>query len=357
MPSTLGERLNRAWYRHPVVAFFRARKLIAFYRQLHTLIRSGVALPTAFGQLQQYAPDDAMARGLAAVARDVHGGHALGDALRTHATLFDDAYVELIAFAEEAGRLELVSQTIAEHLERVQRQRWQAVMGALWPAYLGATLIFVGPLLGVAQQATSGAAVGGLFAAGLITSLSTAVGVLGGLFSGPFIIAALDADVAWDRFVRRLPLVAAPIRKLAASRLVLGLSLASASGLEVQRTLRICARATSRPGIVADVDKAEAAVRAGGTLTEAIRTLEVLDRESLGALAVAETTGTLDTTLAKLARALEESSLRALRFLALVITGLVALALLVKLVMGLLGTLFGPIKTYYDAAGSGGLDG
>lgn len=357
MSSTLGERLGRAWYRHPVVAFFRARKLIAFYRQLHSLIRAGIALPTAFGQLQDYAPDDAMARGLAAVSRDVRGGHALGDAMRTHAALFDDAYVELIAFAEEAGRLEGVSLSIVEHLERVQRQRWMAVMGALWPAYLGATLIFLGPLLGVAQQATSAASVGGLFVSGLARSLATAVGVLGGLFSVPFVIAAFGAEEKWDRFVRRLPIVAAPVRQLAASRLVLGLSLASASGLEVQRSLRICTRATSRPGIVADAVKAEAALRGGATLTEAIRTLDVLDRTSLGALAVAETTGTLDETLAKLAKDLEASSMRALKFLTLLVTGLVAVALLAKLLMGLLGTLFGPIKTYYDAAGSGSLDG
>lgn len=357
MSSTLGARLVRAWYRHPIVAFFRARKLIAFYRQLHTLIRSGIALPTAFGQLQQYAPDDAMARGLAAVARDVRAGHALGDAMRTHAALFDDAYVELIAAAEDAGRLESVSLAITEHLERVQRQRWNAVLGALWPAYLGATLIFVGPLLDVAQHATSAASVGGLFVSGLVRSLGTAIAVLGGLFSVPFVIAALDLEERWDRLVRRLPLVASPVRQLAASRLVLGLSLASASGLEVQRALRISARATSRPGIVADVAKVEAAIRAGGTLTEAISTLNVLDRESLGALAVAETTGTLDETLAKLAKTLEESSLRAVRFLTLLITGLVTVALLVKLVVGLLGTLFGPIKTYYDAAGTGSLDG
>lgn len=355
--STLGARLRRAWYRHPVVAFFRARKLIVFYQQLNALIRAGVALPTAFNQLQRYAPDGATSRGLAAVARDVRGGHTLGDAMRAHAGLFDDAYVELIAFAEEAGRLQPVSRSIVEHLERVQRQRWQAVMGALWPAYLGVAFVFVGPLLGVAQSATSGAAVGSQYAAGLSSSLGYALAIIGGVMSGPFLIAALEVGVQWDRFVRRLPLVGAPVRQLAASRLVLGLGLASASGMEVQRSLRISARATARPGVVADVEKAEASLRAGSTLTEAIAELGVLDRASLGTLAVAETTGTLDTTLEKLSQELEAASLRALRLLTMFFTALVAGVLLVKIVIGLVGTLLGPIKTLYDAAGSGSLDG
>lgn len=353
----MNERLRRAWYRHPIVAFFRARRLIAFYRQLNSLIRAGVALPTAFSQLQQYAPDEGIARGLAAVARDVRGGHSLGDAMRAHAALFDDAYVELIAFAEEAGRLEAVSQSIVQHLERVQRQRWQAVMGALWPAYLGAAFIFVGPLLGVAQSTTSMSSVGASYFAGLMSSLASAAGVIGALLGFPFLIAALGIETQWDRFLRGIPFLAAPMRQLAASRLVLGLSLASASGMEVQRSIRISARATARPSIVADVEKAEASVRNGSTLTEAIATLGVLDRSSLGALAVAETTGTLDTTLEKLAQELEASSLRAMRFLMLVITALVTGVLLVKIVMGLLGTLFGPIKNLYDAAGTGSLDG
>ena len=114
--STLSQRVGRAWLRHPVVAFLRHRRLITFYSQLHALIRAGIALPTAFTQLTQYAPDAAMAAGLAAVARDVRGGATLGEAMRKHEALFDDANVELIAFAEEAGRLESICAGVANHL-------------------------------------------------------------------------------------------------------------------------------------------------------------------------------------------------------------------------------------------------
>ena len=79
---SLDERLNRAWLRHPLVAFVRHRKVITFYSQLHALIRAGIALPTAFTQLTEYAPDATMARGLTAIARDIRGGDSLGDAMR-----------------------------------------------------------------------------------------------------------------------------------------------------------------------------------------------------------------------------------------------------------------------------------
>ncbi|MFT3713153.1 MAG: type II secretion system F family protein [Archangium sp.] len=354
--STLSERLGRAWFRHPVIAFVRHRKLITFYQQLTSLIRAGVALPTAFNQLQQFAPDAAMERGLAAVARDVRGGRTLGDAMRTHSALFDDAYVELIAFAEEAGRLQPVAEAIVAHLERVQKQRWRTVMGALWPLYLAGAAVFAGPLLEVAQNVNSTSSIGSLYASALASSVLTAGLTFTAVLGFPFFIAALDAGVGWDRVVRKLPLISSPMRQLAASRLVLGLGLASASGMEVVRSLRLAARATSRPSVLADLPLAEARLRNGSTLVDAVSALGVLDRSSLGTLAVAETTGTLDSSLEKLSTELEAASLRAMRFLALAITALITVMLLIKIVMGLLGTLFGPVKKLYDAAGSGSLE-
>jgi type II secretory pathway component PulF len=353
----MNERLRRAWLRHPLVAFVRHRKLIAFYRQLHDLVRAGIPMPTAFAQLQQYAPDAAMARGLAAVARDVRGGQTLGDALRRHGELFDDANVELLAFAEEVGRLEPVAATVIGHLERVQRQRWEALFGALWPLYLAAGLVFVGPLLGAAQSVSSAGAVGGAYFAGLVSSLGMALAVLALVLGAPFLLAALGLESAWDRVLRRLPVVSAPMRRLAASRLVMGLGLATASGMETLRALRLAAKATARPSVLEDLPRAEARVRAGGTLAEAVAEFRLLDQASLGRLAVAETTGSLDTALDALGRELQESSTRAMRLLILLAVATVALALLVKIVLGLLGVILGPIKTLYDAAGSGKLDG
>jgi len=147
------------------------------------------------------------------------------------------------------------------------------------------------------------------------------------------------------------------MRQLAASRLVMGLGLATSSGLELVRTLRLAAKATSSPSVLADLAKAEARLRAGGTLTESVGEFGLLDRASLGSLSVAETTGTIDQTLERMSRELQDSSLRAMRILILAVTVVVTGVLLAKLVVGMLGTLLGPVKKLYDAAGTGNLDG
>jgi type II secretory pathway component PulF len=103
--------------------------------------------------------------------------------------------------------------------------------------------------------------------------------------------------------------------------------------------------------------RAEATLRGGSTLTEAVATLGLLDRTSLGELSVAETTGTLAPALERMGRELQEAAMRATRLLMVALIVVVAGVVLVKMVVAILGVLLGPVKTLYDAAGSGKLDG
>jgi hypothetical protein len=58
-----------------------------------------------------------------------------------------------------------------------------------------------------------------------------------------------------------------------------------------------------------------------------------------------------------MSRELQESAMRATRLLMVLLIAAVAGVVLVKIVVAMLGVLLGPVKTLYDAAGSGKLDG
>ncbi len=349
-------RFAKTWGRHPLVSFSKHRRQITFYRQFHALLRAGVPLPTAFAELSKYAPDPALERALQVVAKDIREGSTFAGALGRHSALFDDANVELIAFAEEAGTLDTVMRSMIEHLEQVNRMRWRAVMMSIWPMYLAGAFIFVGPLLGVAQRMTSTSSVGAIYLSGLVRNLLLAGSVVGALFAFPFVVTLLNAELPWDRLKRAAPIVSKATRELYASRLLLGLGLGLGAGLEVVKTLRVAVMATSSPSLIDQLPRAEAKLRGGGTLTEAIESLGLLDRSTLGTLAVAERTGTISESLAKQSQELQESSLRAVKVLIIVALAIVAGVLLVAIVSSMVGTLFGPVKTLYDAAGSGNLD-
>ncbi|MBI5477578.1 MAG: type II secretion system F family protein [Deltaproteobacteria bacterium] len=349
-------RLARAWAHHPVIALARHKKRIVFYRQFHSLLRAGVALPVAFAELSKYAPDDAFAVALRTVSHEVQAGATLAEAMRGHTGLFDDVNVELIAFAEEAGKLDPVLTALIAHLEEVQQLRWRVVMMSLWPLYLAGAFVFVGPLLTVAQSVKSAGDVGSSYLGGLVGNLAVVGSIVGLVFFAPLLLAAFALELPWDRFKRRAPLVAGVVRNLYASRLVMTLGLGLDAGLEVMRVLEVAVRATGSPSLLAALPGVTAHLRGGGTLTDALGTLGLLDRSALGALAVAERTGDYSTTLDRLAKELQASSVRAMVVLVVALVVLVAGTLLVKIVVAMLGTLFGPVKSYYDAVGSGDVD-
>lgn len=341
------------WSKNLISRWTLLRKQEVFFRQFHALVRAGIPLPTAFVQLRAYAPSEAFAAGLSVVAKAVAGGQTLAAALRARPDLFDADQLELLSAAEQAGTLDTVTAALAKHLEEVRRLRWKAFMSSIWPAYLLGTLLFVGPLVNVASQSQvrSLDQVGGAYLAGLLPPLTAAFLVLVTVVFLPVVIAALKAERQWDAFVLRLPGVGGALRSLAASRALLTLGLSVSAGLEVARAVRVAIISTGRPSLAAQAETAVASIRQGATLFDALNALPLFDRNTIAQLGIAETTGTLGETLERLAPEVHEETLRAVRLLTLAIAGVIAVLALGFIVKGLLATLFGPIKSYYDLAG------
>jgi type II secretory pathway component PulF len=334
----------------------RLRKQEVFFRQFHALVKAGVPLPTAFVQLKSYAPDEAFATGLSVAAKQIAHGSSLAEALRAQPDTLTADQVELIAAAEQSGSLERVLHALAQHLEELRRLRWKAFTASIWPAYLVGVLVFLGPFVRVGSSGVrSTGDVMGAYVAGLVPGLVGLIGAALGVVLWPVLVEGLGAQAAWDRFVLSLPGLGGALRSLAASNALLTLGLSLSAGLEVARALRVSLLASGRPTFAGQAEAAVARVRAGGSMGEALGGLGLFDRATLGQLAIAEHTGTLDETLRRLGPELHESTIRAMRVLVLVVAGLVATVALAALVSTLLGAIFGPIKAYYDAIGNGGL--
>lgn len=346
------------WSKNLISQWTRVRKQEVFFRQFHALVRAAVPLPTAFVQLRAYAPDEAFAQGLSQVAKLVASGKTLGEALRSQPALFEADQLELLSAAEQSGSLDVVLSALAKHLEEVRRLRWKAFTASIWPAYLLGLVVFLGPLVGVGRtgvQSLSG--VGAAYLSALLPGLVVSIAALTVILLIPVGVAALKAEVPWDRFVLRLPGVGGALRSLAASRALLTLGLSLSAGLEVARAVRVAIMSTSRPSLMAQAEGAVAKVRAGSTLFDALNSVPLFDRNTLAQLGIAEQTGTLDDTLKRLAPEVHEDSVRAVRLLVLVVVGAVGALALVVIISTLLGTIFGPVKAYYDLAGSGRLPG
>lgn len=344
-------RMRRAWARHPVVAFVTHGRRIAFYRQMHSLIKSGSGMPVAMAEMAKYAPDAATRNALAMVSADIQKGATLGEAMARHTGLFEDATLELLAFAEETGNLERILSLILDSMQKQQRLRWTAIMASLWPAYLLGGFVLFGPLfdVGAAAAASHGGHVawGSVYVVALLRNVLYAALALGTLVGGPLLLAAANVEASWDRLKLALPGVGAVIRAGYASRFFLALGLALSAGVEAVRALRISLRASGSTAIAARSAIAESRLRSGGTLADAVEAIGVFPRSAIGTLAIAEKTGTIDQSLEQLSIDNADVAVRGMKILVIVTLGIVGVVALLLILRPILGTLFGPITDYF----------
>jgi type IV pilus assembly protein PilC len=335
------------------VTVLRLRRRLAFCRQLLSLVKAGLPVSSVFTDLAQaYGPGmrDAFRRG----GQRLRDGSSLVEALQELRKLVDPLTRALLAGAEQAGRIEELLLKRVQQLEEAQRFVGRMVVLSLYPMYLLGGLVLFGPLLSLPAAVMGGATAGSLPAVylhGMFGMSLVVVGVLAGLFCLPLVVALLAAERAVDRTILRLPVFGSLYRKLYGARLVCALGGALGAGLDVSRALEIAVAGMDSPSLSPRRKEAQARLVAGGTLTDTLAEIGVLDSGSLGQVAVAERTGNLEQVLGQLSLDLWDEVVRRARIAAFLVIGMLVVLLSAVAVVKILGVIFGPIADAYRADG------
>jgi len=105
-----------------------------FTRQLSTMLQAGVPLLQCFDALGRGQRNPRFARLLANIRADVENGAALSIALGRHARYFSPLYCSLVAAGEAAGRLDLLLERLATHLEKTEAMKSKLRAALTYPA-------------------------------------------------------------------------------------------------------------------------------------------------------------------------------------------------------------------------------
>ena len=340
-----------------LVRFLTHRRKVAFYSQLHRLVRSGIGLIEAFDTLAlswhgQWGAMAHHARG------ELERGGTLHEALLPFSHLLERHYVDLVGFGERTGSLEEVLLGIVEDLERQQKLRGKAILPALYLVYLLGAIVFVGPLAEIGpaiHSGSAGAGAGGLagvlgvYGSGLCRNLLLVALALGLYFLFPVALAALGLETAYDRLRLRNPLTAPLFRNLYASRFFLNLSTAVSAGLGMQQALAWSARASGSAFLRSRVPEMVSSIDSGHGLAPTVARLGVFPDTMIGTLAVSEKAGALDEGLRRLAADAEETTAHWTKIYLVALLALVVALLMGKILLLIFRNLFGPIQDYYDA--------
>lgn len=112
--------------------------VVAFTRQISTMISAGLSISKALGVLAEQSTNAKFKRILTEILRDVEGGASLATAFGKYPDVFDTTYQSLVAAGEASGKLDEILQRLADTMEAQRELRAKFKGAMIYP-----TIIFI----------------------------------------------------------------------------------------------------------------------------------------------------------------------------------------------------------------------
>lgn len=306
--------------------------VIELCRVLRHYLAAGLSLRDVFRQ--QAAKGVGAVRPVAArIAADMEKGGDLEGAMKDQPGVFPPLMVSLASVGEQTGMLPEVFTELEKYYLRQRKLRRQFLMQTAWPLlqFFAAIFVIAGLILvlGLIPQGTGQFALhfdplGLSGPEGALIFLGSVFGVLL-FFVGLYLLVTrlLRRQAAVDALLLRTPILGRCLRALALARFCLALRLTLETGMPTTRALKLSFRATDNAAFLAQVDKAQTAVKRGDDLTAALATTGLFPQEFQHILAVAEESGRLTEVLRQEADHYDEEAGRRLTVLTVAMSVLV----------------------------------
>ena len=297
-----------------------ARSLAIFTRQFSVMIDAGLPLVQCLELLGKEEPDKRLAMAIEETRRDVEGGTSLNEAMAKRPYAFDPLFTNMIAAGEAGGILDTILQRLAHFIEKQAKLQSQVRSAMIYPiSVLSIAVIVVMVILWkVIPTFTSlfeGLGASLPLATRVVIWLSEQVVVampflIGGTIAASYLFrryyATAQGRMRVDRALLRMPLIGKILRKVAVSRFCRTLATLLSSGVPILDGLDITARTAGNAVIEKAIGQVRGHIERGETIAQPLRATGVFPPMVVQMIGAGESTGALDTMLAKIADFYEE---------------------------------------------------
>lgn len=281
------------------------RQRAQFYRQMHSLMRSGI--PLGLGLTYQEASLPAFMRPmLRELAEHVQQGGKLSEAMLRYPAVFPEWETSMVKAGETGGSLPESFRDIAESIEMEWDLRSRVNVSTF---HLKATLVVFVLVALVVAAVQSGT--GGL--SGVLVSLQHAA-----LQFILFIAAVIGLIQFWKGWVRtrtgarfasalvaRTPMIGPILKHTTCLRFARVLGALWNAGVPPIEALETAARASGSPHIIHQVNQEMAKLSQGGTLSEVLSPTGIFPPQAMYLVQSGETSGTIGQSLHQVAEYLQ----------------------------------------------------
>ena len=330
---------------------YELKQRAIFFRELATLVDSGMTIGQAVSTLEPRTQSAGLRRALHAIGPKVSGGKRLSEIARSFPDQFPNLAIAMIEAGETGGRLDTMLVRLAQYVEREVNLRALIARETFYPKILLVAVLFIplaAPVVIAALQESAGTAFGVFFKWLLIYALGLGLPALGITMVVRSYGKTTEGRRNIDTFKLHLPVLGKVIHRVAMSKFCRALAALYDAGVPITQALRLAGDATANARIQSTAVLAAPIVARGGKLSEGLARAGMLDDLVLRMLQTGEETGHIDEMMDKVADYYEAESETAIKQmsllivpLAVIVAGIVVVIMLIKFYMGYATNLMG----------------
>jgi type IV pilus assembly protein PilC len=292
-----------------------AKSLAVFTRQFSVMIDAGLPLVQCLEILGTQEEDKNFGRVILETRAEVENGASLADAMRKNPKVFDALFTNMIAAGEAGGILDTILKRLSTFIEKQAKLVSQVRSAMIYPiAVLSiATIVVIVIMVKVVPTFTD--LFNGLNATLPFTTLAVIWVSNKTIIALPFMIvgAMLGAymfrryyqtpagRLRVDALLLKTPLVGPIFKKVAVARFCRTLSTLIGSGVPILDGFDITARTSGNAIIEGAIRQVRSRVERGETIAAPLRATGIFPPMVVQMIGAGESTGALDTMLAKIA--------------------------------------------------------
>jgi general secretion pathway protein F len=293
----------------------RRKDLLVFTQELHTLVHAGFPLDRTLAVLGQLAESPAMAEVVQDVLKEVKGGKSFSEALAKYPEVFPKVYVSMVKAGEAGGALDEILSRLSTYLLTSEDLRSYIFSSMIYPVLLSIVgilsvtvlTIFVVPRFTAIFQ-DMGVPLPLPMAilknlSGFLTYYWWAVLimiVLVGIYFRRF-RASTEGRLKLDRWMLRIPLVGALLRKIEVARFSRSLGTLLHGGVPLLQSMTIVREIIANQSIAVTIEPIRNGIKKGEGITQPMKQSGVFPPLAMHLIEVGEESGKLDGMLIQVA--------------------------------------------------------
>ncbi len=293
----------------------RHKDLLVFTQELQTLVRAGFPLDRSLAILGQLAESPAMAEVVQDVLKEVKGGKSFSEALAKYPGVFPKVYVNMVKAGEAGGALEEILARLSTYLVSSADLRSYIVGAMIYPALLSVVgllsvtvlTVFVVPKftavfqdMGVPLPLPMAVLKGLSYFITYYWWVLVILVFLATIYFRRFRQSA-EGRLKCDRWMLRIPMVGALLRKLEVARFSRTLGTLLHGGVPLLQAMTIVREIIANQSIALTIEPIRNGIKKGEGIAQPMKQSGVFPPLAMHLIEVGEESGKLDSMLIQVA--------------------------------------------------------